>query len=54
MSPLVFGISDAKVDTTIVGGKVLMRNGILTTLDEKSIREHSVKLAAKLWERFAG
>jgi hypothetical protein len=27
-----------------------MRNGILTTLDEKSIREHSVKLLPKLWK----
>ena len=50
---LLFGISDAHVDTTIVGGKVLMRNGVLTTLDEKSIREKSVKLTEKLWERFA-
>jgi len=49
---VIFGIAGAEVDTTIVGGKVLMRKGILTTIDEKSVREKSALLAKNLWERF--
>jgi len=49
---VIFGIAGAKVDTTIVGGKVLMRDGVLTTVDEKSVRQKSTLLAEKLWERF--
>jgi cytosine/adenosine deaminase-related metal-dependent hydrolase len=49
---LVFGISQAAVDTTIVGGRVLMQNKRLTLdLDELRINARARELAAKLWER---
>ena len=49
---MVFGISQAAVDTTIVGGKVLMQNRQLTLdLDEARINARARELAAKLWKR---
>jgi len=50
---LGFGLSQASVDTTIVGGRVLMENRKLDIgIDEADIANESTKFAAKLWERF--
>lgn len=50
---LGFGLSQTAVDTTIVGGKVLMENRELKIdVDEKAVAAESRKLAARLWERF--
>jgi hypothetical protein len=40
-----------QVDTTIVGGKVLMKGRKLLTLDEGAIHARSRELAQKLWAR---
>ncbi len=48
----LFGICEAHVDSTIVDGKILMRNGKLTMLDEKEIAKKSRKLAKEFWKRF--
>ena len=49
---MVFGMSQAAVDTTIVGGRVLMENKRLTLdLDESRINARARELAAKLWKR---
>jgi putative selenium metabolism protein SsnA len=50
---LGFGLSQAAVDTTIAGGKVLMEKKKLTLdLDEAEVAARSRELAKKLWERF--
>lgn len=50
---LYFGIAESAVDTTIVGGRVLMQNKRLELgLDEERIAARACELAAKLWERF--
>jgi putative selenium metabolism protein SsnA len=49
---LVFGLSQAVVDTTIVGGKILMQNKKLTLLDEAEILKRSRTLSKALWKRF--
>ena len=50
---LVFGISQAVVDTTICGGRVLMHGRKLEIdLDEAALAAESRRLAAALWERF--
>ncbi len=50
---LGFGLSQAVVDTTIVGGKVLMENRELKMgIDERAVAAESRRLAARLWERF--
>jgi hypothetical protein len=40
------------VTTTIVAGKVLMKDRELLTLDEKDISAKSRKIAPKVWERY--
>ena len=49
---LVFGISQATVDSTVVAGRVLMENRRLKLdLDEERINARARELAAKLWKR---
>jgi putative selenium metabolism protein SsnA len=50
---LVFGVDGTGVRTTIVGGRVLMRDGELLTLDEERITARSRELAKRLWARLA-
>jgi len=50
---LVFGLSQARVDATVVGGRVLMAAGRLELdLDEAEVMAHARERAAALWERF--
>ncbi|HLO66136.1 MAG TPA: amidohydrolase family protein, partial [Holophaga sp.] len=50
---LIFGISQAIVDTTICGGRILMEGKVLTNgLDEARLAARSRELAATLWDRF--
>jgi putative selenium metabolism protein SsnA len=50
---LGFGLSQVAVDTTVVGGKVLMEDKRLKIdVDEAAIAAESRKLAEHLWERF--
>jgi putative selenium metabolism protein SsnA len=50
---LVFGISQAAVDTTICGGRILMQDRRLAPeLDEAAVAARGRELARKLWERF--
>ncbi len=49
---LVFGLSQATVDTTIVAGRILMRDKKLTLLDEEKITRRAQKLSRALWDRF--
>jgi putative selenium metabolism protein SsnA len=50
---LIFGISQAVVDTTICGGRVLMEGRKLALdLDEVEMAARSRELAVKLWDRF--
>ena len=48
---IMFGMDGSQVSTTIVAGKVLMRNRELTTLDEERICARSRELAAAVWQR---
>ena len=48
---LIFGMDGGQVGTTIVGGKVLMRDRQLLTLDEEAVCARSRELAQKLWAR---
>ncbi len=50
---LVFGLSQAVVDTTICGGRVLMHGRRLEIdVDEEALAAESRRLATALWERF--
>jgi len=50
---VIFGFQNSMVTTTIVDGKVLMRNGEILSLDEEKIIHHAKKLAPNVWERYA-
>jgi putative selenium metabolism protein SsnA len=49
---LVYGLSQATVNTTIVGGRVLMKDRQFISLDEEKINRRARKLSRALWERF--
>jgi putative selenium metabolism protein SsnA len=49
---IIFGFESSMVTTTIVGGKVLMQDRQLLTLDEAEITARSRELAAQVWKRF--
>ncbi len=50
---LIFGISQAAVDTTICAGRVLMAGKkLMIDIDEAALAARSRELAARLWERF--
>jgi putative selenium metabolism protein SsnA len=48
---VLFGIANAPVDTTVVDGKVLMRNKTLRGIDESSVGARGRKIARQLWRR---
>lgn len=48
----MFGLANAKVDTTIVQGRVLMKGGELQTLDEAEIFARAAELSPGTWQRF--
>ena len=50
-SHLVSGADAFHVDTTIVGGRVLMRHGSLLTIDEEAITARACELGRLLWAR---
>lgn len=49
---IIFGFEVDGVTTTIAGGRVLMEDRVLLTLDEAEITARSRELAAEVWQRF--
>ena len=49
---ILFGFEPGMVTTTIVGGKVLMQDRQLTTLDEAQISARARELSRKVWKRY--
>ncbi len=50
---IIFGVSGSHVDTTIVGGRVLMRGRKLLTMDEERIAARGREIAPSVWQRVA-
>jgi putative selenium metabolism protein SsnA len=50
---IIFGFESSMVTTTIVAGKILMKDRELLTLDEAEITARSRELAAGVWGRYA-
>ncbi len=48
---LLFGMVSSFVDTTISGGRIVMRHGKITVFDEEEIYAASRETAEKVWER---
>jgi putative selenium metabolism protein SsnA len=49
---IIFGFEADVVTTTIAGGRILMQDRVLLTLDEAEITARSRELAAEVWRRF--
>ncbi len=49
---LIFGFDGRRVDTTIAGGRVLMRHRLIPHLDVERIYARSREVAQATWERF--
>ncbi|MEW6083797.1 MAG: putative aminohydrolase SsnA [Chloroflexota bacterium] len=49
---IIFGFQQSMVTSTIVAGKVLMKDRELLTLDEKEITAKAREIAPKVWERY--
>src|ERR1017187_9472936 len=49
---LLFGVSNAPVDSLMVDGRWVVRDGHCVNLDEREIAEKSAACAKALWERF--
>jgi len=48
----LFGIADAKVDTTIVNGRIAMKNKEIPNIDEEEIANKAKRVAKRVWEKF--
>lgn len=48
---ILFGLADAPVDTTIINGKMIMRNKQLLYVDEQEAAAKARELAQKVWKR---
>jgi putative selenium metabolism protein SsnA len=49
---IIFGFQQSMLTTTIVAGKILMKDRELLTLDEKEISTKACAIAPKVWERY--
>jgi putative selenium metabolism protein SsnA len=49
---ILFGFHESFVTTTVVAGRVLMRDRVLQTLDEVVISSHARKIAQEVWKRY--
>ena len=49
---IIFGFQNSMVTTTIVAGKVLMKDGELLTLDEAAIAAKAREQAVQVWKRY--
>ena len=48
----VFGFNESMITTSIVNGQVLMKDRILTTLDEETIKARSREIVPAFWARY--
>jgi putative selenium metabolism protein SsnA len=49
---IAFGFRDSMVTTTIVEGEILMKDRVLTTLNEAEITKHAMQLSKQVWNRY--
>ncbi|HET7142803.1 MAG TPA: putative aminohydrolase SsnA [Anaerolineales bacterium] len=49
---IIFGFQQSMVTTTIVAGKVLMKDRKLLTLDEEEIAARAREIAPRIWEKY--
>jgi cytosine/adenosine deaminase-related metal-dependent hydrolase len=50
-SHILFGMTGRSVDTTIINGKVIMKDRKILGIDEEMIYSKARELATKVWDR---
>ena len=50
-SHILFGITGRHVDTTVINGKIVMKDRVLLNIDEEALMAKSREQAEKLWKR---
>ena len=51
---IIFGFQESMITSTMVGGKFLMKDKELLTLDEDKIAAEAQAIAPQIWERYEG
>ncbi|RJP52582.1 MAG: putative aminohydrolase SsnA [Anaerolineaceae bacterium] len=49
---IIFGFQQSMITTTIVAGRVLMKDRKLLTMDEEEISAHAREIAPRIWKRY--
>ena len=49
---IIFGWSERMITDTICDGKFLMRNRVLTTMDESAVCAHSMEVYPRVWAKY--
>ena len=49
---ILFGVSGRSVETTIIGGRIVMQDRKLLEIDEHEVMAKARSSAEKLWQRF--
>ncbi|MDO9546716.1 MAG: amidohydrolase family protein, partial [Pelolinea sp.] len=49
---IVFGFRDGMVNTTIVAGKIIMRDRKILNLDEKVVLSEAKKVSTDVWNKY--
>lgn len=49
---IVFGFNESMITSTMVNGKLLMKDRQMVTLDEEKITREALKLAPEVWEKY--
>jgi putative selenium metabolism protein SsnA len=49
---IVFGFRESMVTNTIVNGKMLMRNRVLTNIDEEAITKEAKEISSFVWKKY--
>ncbi len=47
----IYGLDSRHVSTVISSGKVIVENGLMTTVDEEQIFAHACEMGSKLWKK---
>lgn len=49
---IIFGMHESMITTTIVAGKLLMKDRVLLTIDEEAVAARGCELSAQAWKRY--
>ena len=46
---MIFGMTGRQCQTTMINGKILMKDRVLTEIDEEAVNAHVLESAKRLW-----